>query len=497
MALPRNFSRGVSRLDAQVLSKHEVRRPGTRIANERLTALPLALTLVFISTGMAYSLWWPDIVRHTPYYWADPSDIWSSVRAAHFVQWGGLSYVYSYHSSLLTLPGFDILLAPVAAICSALKLSESSPIIPLYKPQAWLVIGPYCLAFSGLVLFGADALARSLSISRGRRRVLVIACVAAVWPAVAMWGHPEDAVALGLAAYALLALSRDRMVLAGWLLGGAIAMQLFVVLIVPVFIGIAGLRKATAMLMRAAVLPGFLLVAVLVPDFHDAVWTLTHQPGYPSILHPTPWMGLAPRINRLEVSSGPVHFFALAMSIGLGFLARRWRASWPTIVWLAAVSLAVRCVFEPVMVPYYVMPPVVLALVVGAARGRLRWSLTLAAGLGVTVMTFSHASEWTYWCEMTALLIAMFVLARPRFAIEIDQASTSRPWVVPLPNGEPDREVAEMSLLEDAPARALQATSVQCPSHSQRSPLGNRRRRTIGSFWCSPDNPRGEGCVAW
>jgi hypothetical protein len=370
-------------------------------------------TLVIMAVGMAFSLWWPTLVRHHSSYWAVPNDIWSAVRAAHFVQWGGLSYVYSYHSALLTLPGFEIILAPVAALCSALGLSESSITLFLVKPQAWLLIGPFCLATAGVAVFALDALARQFKIARGTRRLLTASVVVAIWPTIAYWGHPEDVIGLGLAIYALLAVSNRRPTLGAWLFGAAIAMQLYLVLLVPIFLGVMGIRKGVPFLARAALLPGFLLVAVLVPDFHDALWTLTKQPAFPSILHPTPWVLLAPHISRLEVSSGPVHFIAVAAAVGIGFLARRWRSDWATIFWLASLACGIRCLFEPAMIPYYVMPTVALAFVVGAKRGRTRCFLTVAAGLGLIVMTYSHSNIWTYWFEMVGLMTAMLWCARP------------------------------------------------------------------------------------
>jgi uncharacterized membrane protein YozB (DUF420 family) len=363
--------------------------------------------------GMAFTLWWPALVRHHSSYWLTPSDIWSAVRAAHFVQWGGLSYVYSYHSTLLTLPGFNVLLAPIVTLCSALGLSESSVTVYLPKPEAWLLVGPFCLAASGVGIFALDALTRRLGVGRTTRRYLTAAGVVALWPSIVMWGHPEDVLALGFAIYAMLALSNGRFTLAGWLLGAAIAMQLYVVLLVPIVLGVIGIRKGIALLARAAIFPGFLLVAVLVPDFHAALWVLTKQPGFPAILHPTPWVLLAPHINRFEVSSGPVHFVALVAAASIGFAARRRRGDWASIFWLAAIATGIRCLFEPVMVPYYVMPAVVLAFAAGATRSRIRGCLTLAAGLGLTVMAFSHSNMWTYWFEMAGLMTAMFLLARP------------------------------------------------------------------------------------
>jgi len=377
-------------------------------------------TMIFVLTGMAYTFWWPALVRHNRTYWLTPGDIWPTLRLAHFVQWGDLSYVYLFNYPIVTLPGFNVLLAPFAALSSTLNLTEMAPGGFPFKPEAWLLIGPICFAVAGVGFFACDALARRIGTGTPARRILLAAEAAAFWPAIVMWGHPEDVLAFGLAVYALLALSDERPILAGWLLGFALSMQLFVVLLVPIFIGVTGVRKARDLLLRAIVIPGFLLLAVLVPDFHDAFSRLTRQPGYPTILHPTPWINLAPHISRIEVSSGPVHLLTVVVAVGIGFLARRWRHDWPSIFWLMAVAAGIRSFFEPVMAPYYVMPAVAVAFAVGSAQGRVRSTLTLASGLGLTVMTFSHSSEWTYWLEMVGLMGAMLFSARPPVPVQSD-----------------------------------------------------------------------------
>ncbi len=143
--------------------------------------------------------------------------------------------------------------------------------------------------------------------------------MAALWPVIALWGHPEDALALGMAVYVLLMLLDERWTAAGWLLGGALVTQLVVVMLVPVFIGLVGWRRGAAVVARAAVLPGFLLVAVLVPDFHSASWVLINQPSDPTPNHVTPWFALAPKLRHGPlVSGGPGRLLNGALGRGGG-----------------------------------------------------------------------------------------------------------------------------------------------------------------------------------
>src|ERR1700730_11516135 len=179
--------------------------------------LPTLLTVLTVISGMAYSLWWPSVVRHQSFYWMTPGDLWSTVRTAHYVGWGGLSFVYSSRAVFVTLPGFATLLSPVVLLASALHLSESAPGVFLPKPEVWLLVGPFCMIVSSVALFGLDALARHVGMTTSSRRLLLVAEAAALWPATVIWGHPEDAAAVGLLAFAFVAMNERRWGLTGWL----------------------------------------------------------------------------------------------------------------------------------------------------------------------------------------------------------------------------------------------------------------------------------------
>jgi hypothetical protein len=379
-----------------------------------LTAWLLMVTLLVIASGMAYTLWWPSVVRHASWYWTEPGDIWGTVRAAHWIAWGGFSFIYSSQSALVTLPGFHALLTPVVMLSSALKLSETAPgLLPLPKPQAWLLIGPVTLACSAVALFAFDALGRTMRIGRGRRRILALAEAAALWQAIAIWGHPEDVVALGLAVFTLDQMLKRHWTAAGWLLGAAIGMQLYTIALVPLFIGVVGLRRAPALLARAAVIPGFLFVAVAVPNPHDTFHALFDQPNFPKVDFPTPWVLLAPKLGHEAVAAGPGRLIGLAVACAIGVLASRRRDLPSSIVWLAALALAVRCLFESVMDPYYVVPAIALALVVATRRGWIRWSLACLAGAGLTELTYFHPGMWIYWFEMAGVVAALLLVTWP------------------------------------------------------------------------------------
>ncbi len=105
------------------------------------------------------------------------------------------------------------------------------------------------------------------------------------------------------------------------------------------------------------------------------------------------------------MSAGPGRLLAVAVAVVLGVVAYRLQPRLHGFVWLCAVALSARCVFESVMDPFYLGPPVVLILCAAATRPRW-WPLVTAFAAGTTAIYFSfdHWGEWPYWLTMTALL---------------------------------------------------------------------------------------------
>lgn len=373
-----------------------------------------AATLCVIGTGMAYTLWWGHVVQHHV-WWVDPADSWGIIRGAHWVAWGGFSYIYNAkYTGVLTLPGFEILLAPFAALSSALHLSETAPgLLPNIEPNAWLLFGPIFFATTAAALFAFDALALTLQIRVQRRRLLIILEAAALWQIITFWGHPEDVLALAFLCFAVNATLTSRWTAAGWLLGAALAMQLFSLTLVPILLGLAGWRRAPSLIARAAVLPGFLFLAVVVPNPHTTLQALINQPAYPKILFPTPWLSLAPKLAHGAVAGGPARLVGFAVAIGSGVLAARRREDPWVVIWLIAAALAGRSLFESVIVPYYMVPAIAFALIVGFSSGRARMTMTvIVAGLLVH-FSYLRSGAWTYWSVVTVISLALLVVAYP------------------------------------------------------------------------------------
>ena len=140
-----------------------------------------------------------------------------------------------------------------------------------------------------------------------------------------------------------------------------------------------------------------------------------------------------------QVAAGPARILAIAAAVGCALVvARRWRRARPAgpwssqalteLLWWTAVTLAIRSAFEPVMVAYYLWPPLAVALA-AAARD---WSRLLPAGCTAVGLTFFSQVQWhdpwSWWTPMVAGLALTLYFARPR-----PRRSRPAPQVLPEP----------------------------------------------------------------
>jgi hypothetical protein len=392
---------------------------------------PLLATVGLIIIGMAGTIWGPR------YYgkpgWALPDDLWGTMIGAQRLVHLNLAGLYTPPTQLVSLPGAAVILIPVVALIDAAGLSLGLPAAHAAHPGTWLLAGPYEVAISAVVLFAADAIAERLGVTRPRRFLLAAASATALWSVTIRWGHPEDAVATGLLLYAILALSQARTSRAAWLAGAAVAVQPLVLLAFPVLVFVVGPRRLPGFLARAAA-PGVLLLAVAAAaNWTATIHAVTSQPNSPQIDHPTPWIYLAPHLPDDQVAAGPARILALVAACGCGLLAwRSWRTremppstsgapGWSPeklqeVLWWTAVALALRSAFEPVMVAYYLWPPLAVALI-PASRD---WTRLLGAGVTAVALTFFSQihwhNPWSWWTPMIAVLALTLFLARPRRA---------------------------------------------------------------------------------
>ena len=196
--------------------------------------------------------------------------------------------MYAAHAGIVTFPGILVVLAPVAMLTGAFGWSEGYP-LALSHPTAWPVSGPVEMLLGSIALFGVDALAVKLGLNPMKRVFVSLFVAVGLWNTVVLWGHPEDAVAVGLTCFAIVALLDGRRVAAGWIFGVAIVMQPLTLLVLPLAVASIGWRRSWPTIWRCAPLSIALLIPPLVSSFGATVRALAEQPNFPNLDHRTPW----------------------------------------------------------------------------------------------------------------------------------------------------------------------------------------------------------------
>ena len=403
---------------------------------------PLLATVVMAAIGMAGTIWGPRYYGKTA--WALPDDLWGTLIAAQRLAHLNLAGLYTSPTQLVSLPGTAVILIPAIVVIDVTGLRLGLPSAHGAYPAVWLFAGPYQVAISAVTLFAADAIAERLGATRPKRFWLAAAGATALWNVTIRWGHPEDAVATGLLLYAVLALAESRTSRSAWLAGAAVAVQPLVLLAFPVLAAVVGPRRLAGYVARAAAPAALLLAAAAAANWTATIHAVTSQPNSPAIDHPTPWISLYPQMSGGQVAAGPARILAIAAACGCGLLvARRWRGARPAranglpgpealeeLLWWIAVTLALRSVFEPVMVAYYLWPPLAVALV-AAARD---WSRLVPTACVTVVLTFFSQVQWhnpwSWWTPMIIGLALALYFARIRTR---EPGAGAAPQVLPEP----------------------------------------------------------------
>jgi hypothetical protein len=296
-----------------------------RVRWVRRRAFPLIASAGLLAVGMFTTTWGPTLVGRPE--WALPYDLWGTLIATTRLLHGNIGGIYAPGTGLISLPGAAVILLPCAALIAALGLSLAIPGAQNLHPAVWLVAGPYEIALCCITLFAADALAEQLGVPFWKRGLLAAASAGALWSVSARWGHPEDAVAVGLLLYAVMAQSRARLGLAGWLAGLAVCVQPLVLLALPVLLAVLPWRRMISFVVRAALPSVALLGAAAVANWHDTYSSVTSQPDSPIINHPTAWTSLAPQLAGQNVAAGPFRLATIVLACLCALtIRRRWQA---------------------------------------------------------------------------------------------------------------------------------------------------------------------------
>ncbi len=280
------------------MADEQPRRRGASVTGRRI--FPLLSTASLIVIGMISTIWVaPHLIGR--FAWSLPHDLWGTMVAADRLLHGQFSRLYTRPTGLITLPGGALILTPLVALIDGLLLS--SPAHPRPAPSASRDLAAGRPLRDGHLrrspLRGRRD-RRAPRLSMLRRALLAAAGAVLLWNVSIRWGHPEDAVAVGLLLYATLDLAKGQIDPAG----------------PPGFSARRGDPAA-----RAARTAGLLAVLTEADrrlshpgrparrgpagprggrELARHLHAVTRQPNWPSIDHPTPWLapGHAPAGRR-------------------------------------------------------------------------------------------------------------------------------------------------------------------------------------------------------
>jgi hypothetical protein len=282
---------------------------------------------------------------------ATSGDFWVASAAARYVANGALGFVYESSRYLTALPLYPILLAPLVAAGQVLGLSEP----PAPMPTMWLLLAPFTVALAVPLLHQVRGLVRDADAGGAALPAQVWTALLVAAPALVVFGHGDDALALlGVLAAVRLA-GRARWAEAGLVLGCAVASKQWALLALPALLARCGPRRRAGLAAGVLAFPAALALFVLAVDWPHASRALLHPPNYPGYGHAAPWVDLA----AASVVTAPFRLGALALAV---VLAGRARGGTSRLLAVLGVAFLARCALEPVVHVYYLGPGLCLLL---------------------------------------------------------------------------------------------------------------------------------------
>jgi hypothetical protein len=419
---------------------------------------PIGISVLFILLGSLYIFQWGSVVEHIPKLWLSPQDFWITYFNSSQLVHGHFGAIYQANVKFVEFPGMLVALAPLGALSGAFHTSTFEitkyGVVPapgfvvhvrglnvpflnaqsirdgknLYvlQPQWTIPADLYALLLSCTALFACDALAERLRVPNNRRTVLCVAEAVLLWNVTVLWGHPEDAVAVALAVYALIFALDRRFVAAGWLFGAALAFQPLVLLMLPVLLAIAWRRYVVGMIIRTVLPTAVLIAAPLASNFSATVHSLVDQPSPPGVNHVTPWTALSPNLGGGLVAAGPIRLLGLLIAIALGFwVYRHWLERPELLAWSCAAALALRSYTESVMTPYYAWAALAVGVAVAARCSARRFGIAIGLAVATTVMAQWMIAWFPWWAIQVAGLTALLAVTYAPASLQVARVTSA------------------------------------------------------------------------
>jgi hypothetical protein len=252
-----------------------------------------------------------------------------------------------------------------------------------------------------------------MGVSALRQRLPVLAVMAVTLPPIALFGHPEDMIALGSMLYGLTAAMEGRHRATGWWLGVALAFQFFAFLAIPIALLFLKRRRWGTALIPMVVVPLSVLLVPLVSEPSATLRQLLHQRVYEDMGYVSPTWHLDPGEGAFIRVLVALASIPVALVLARILPADR-KAAAQLVVWVVAMLFALR-VFEPELVPYFLAPTLAL-LPISAVRAP-QWRFFAACALAIWLNWWVHVvvdARWTLWLLLIGQLAVLGWLSFPR-----------------------------------------------------------------------------------
>jgi hypothetical protein len=385
---------------------------------------PVVVTLLLAAGALVY--WTIFVAVGAQHGWKPVSDLWNSAGVALAIGHGHWSGVYGPPSQVLSPPGLEFLLAPLMVVGNALGISSSAAEGHTYT--IWLLLlPPVATIMAASVLFALDSIARRWGFSNAKRLALSAVAGVGVVNAAAFWGHPEDCIALALVLWAALAIERNgssAVNRAGWLLGIAVAFQPLALLAVAPIVARFGVRDICRVAWRLALPSLVLVLPELMTSQAHTLHALIDQPNNPWGLSATPFSHLGRVLGHGMYSSGTMRMVATVIAVVLGFAICRRRHDLPTVLFVMALSFAVRVLLENELIGLYFFPVLALTLLLTLRRSTQLFGACAAASFLCLILgnRKMHGDIALWWPAIMTTTIVMVGLAYRAVFLDTESA---------------------------------------------------------------------------
>ena len=366
-------------------------------------------------------------ILHGRNLWVYSGDFFATLRGAHMILWGGYGLLYSSSNGLIAPPLGALSLVPFAEFSALGNFVEPYP-YAFANPTIWL----YAVAYMGFFVFAwsysAMRMLRLIIPGERRNRIVVVASTLIAGFILIPWGHPEDLAAVALCLWAFQKVAMGAYRPAGYYAGAALAFQpLAILFLIPLFIiGIRRLTEFVPASVRAALVPLVMMLPAFLAAPSASVDSWFSQPNFPKIDHLT-LLGLVAVSKATGVPAGLYRLGMLGI-VATGALLMRHRLGKKTLsprqlLVVCGLGLSVRALFEPVIVPYYLTPFLMLAVLVGV-EDRPKWPVELIGivffSLGVEEVASIHTSPVNYSVALWLTIGALVALVVSRYSEDVE-----------------------------------------------------------------------------